>query len=113
MLSVRKSLASHEETLRSAVDRFTEDSEENGSSAGKSRTLATVGILVQTHSGLEKMRKRGQKYKIFCVGMLIFPEDITPDLIDETIESVKLYGSLRATPEVERALTDKMLQVTL
>jgi hypothetical protein len=41
---------------------------------------------------------------IHVVGMLIVNADITPDLVEKAVESVKIYGILRASPSVRKAL---------
>jgi Arc/MetJ-type ribon-helix-helix transcriptional regulator len=67
-----------------------------------------LGIFVITRKDLEKLREQGLKKKIFVIGMLIIEKDITPELADATIESVKVYGALRAAGEVQQVLSDRI-----
>lgn len=53
---------------------------------------------------LEKLRDSGQMTDMEVIGILYADEDVTPDLIEQTISSVKVYGRILATPPVKQAL---------
>lgn len=44
------------------------------------------------------------KINIKMVGLLIIDDNVTMQLIKETIKSVKVYGKIRATEEIKKVL---------
>ncbi len=76
----------------------------NGGILGKSNNGKYVGFATITRRDLEKLKASKHKAKVRMVGTLTFSEDVTPELIRETIESVKVCGSIKASPEVQGVL---------
>lgn len=71
---------------------------------GQSNDAKYVGIATITRRDLEKLKASNNKAKIRMVGTLTFSEDVTPELVRETIESVKVRGTINATNEVKEVL---------
>lgn len=63
-----------------------------------------IGVATITRQDLEKLKASNHKAKIRMVGTLTFSEDVTPELVKETIESVKVRGTIKASPEVQGVL---------
>lgn len=78
----------------------------NGNLLGKSNDTKYVGIATITRRDLETLKASNKKAKIRMVGTVAFEENITPELIRETIESIKVHGTIKATPEVTEALNE-------
>lgn len=76
----------------------------NGDILCKSNDAKYVGIATITRRDLEKLKASNHKAKIRMVGTLTFSEDVTPELARETIESVKVRGTIKASPEVQGVL---------
>ncbi len=76
----------------------------NGDILGNSNNGKYAGIATITRRDLEKLRASNHKAKIRMVGTLTFSEDVTPELARETIESVKVRGTIKASPEVQDVL---------
>ncbi len=55
---------------------------------------------------LEKLKETGEKKDIEVVGMLYADEDVSPELVKETISSTKIYGSILGNKDVRAALLD-------
>ncbi len=53
---------------------------------------------------LEKLKADGKKTDIELVGLLYADEDITPELIEQTVSRTKIYGRIIAMPGVKQAL---------
>ncbi len=53
---------------------------------------------------LEKLAVEGKQTDIELVGILYAEEDVTPELIEKTVSSTKIYGRILATPPVRQAL---------
>lgn len=69
------------------------------------KLYASMGVVVLNKKDLEIMKSQGKKYDIKLVGMLVITNDITPELAAETIESVKVYGVIRASAEVKKVIS--------
>ncbi len=67
-----------------------------------------VGVLVHTRRGLEKRLAKNERMRIRVVGVVVFEDDISPELADATIESVKVFGILRASKAVRQSLADRI-----
>ena len=78
----------------------------NGDILGKSNNAKYVGIATITRRDLEKLKASNNKAKIRMVGTLTFSEDVTPELARDTIESVKVCGTIKATNEVKEVLIE-------
>ena len=72
------------------------------------RKHMAIGVLGYNRSELEAKRAEGERLDIRVVGMVHLARDVTPDLARETIESLKVYGTLRASPAVRDALADRI-----
>ncbi len=56
---------------------------------------------------LEKLSEKGEKTDIELVGILVADDDVTPDLIERTVASAKVYGRIIANPSVKQALLSR------
>ncbi|WP_099206181.1 hypothetical protein [Scatolibacter rhodanostii] len=63
-----------------------------------------IGIATITRQDLEKIKGSNKKAKIRMTGPLTFADDVTPELVRETIESVKVKGKINGSIEVKEAL---------
>ena len=72
------------------------------------RNAFVIGALSYSRSDLEKWQAKGEKKKITILGMLHLHDDITPELADETIESIRLLGIFVVSAEVKAILADRM-----
>jgi Arc/MetJ-type ribon-helix-helix transcriptional regulator len=58
------------------------------------------GYMTVSREDLEKSLSRGERQRMFIIGVLRFDSSISPDLADATIERVNVLGSLKAPKEV-------------
>ena len=91
--AVRNQLASHSDVLRQTVTR---------------RTL-TLGLQQFGKADLERLEAAGERVRIQVVGLARIAADVPPALARATIESVAVLGSFDASPQVRRALADRIL----
>ncbi len=75
----------------------------NGNIIGKPSSAA-LGIVTITRRDLEELKTSNKKANIKMTGILTFSEDVTPELAKETIESVKVRGTIKASPNVQEVL---------
>ena len=72
------------------------------------RKEIVVGVLVYSRADLERKQAAGEKLNIRVVGMVHIGKDVTPDLARDVIQSLHVYGALRASPAVQDALADRI-----
>jgi Arc/MetJ-type ribon-helix-helix transcriptional regulator len=58
------------------------------------------GYMTVSREDLEKSLSRGERQRMFIIGVLRFDSSISPDLADATIERVNVLGALKAPKEV-------------
>jgi Arc/MetJ-type ribon-helix-helix transcriptional regulator len=90
--AIRNQLATHAEVLRQVVVR---------------RTLS-LGMQHYGRAELERVRAAGERLRIQVVGLVRIGNDVSPDLARATIESIAVLGAFQASPEVRKALADRM-----
>ncbi len=90
--AVRNQVALHADVLKQAV----------------ARRALTLGLQQWSKADLERVQAAGERLQIQVVGLARIARDVTPELARATIESVSVLGAFHATPEVRRALADRM-----
>lgn len=63
-------------------------------------------IIRLRRKDLEELKETGQKKDLEVVGMLYADEDVSPELVRETISSTRIYGGILGKSEVRDALLD-------
>ena len=90
--AIRNQLSTHAEVVKQTVVR---------------KQIA-IGVLNYSRKDLEAKRAAGEKLDINVVGMANIAGDVTPELALDTIQSLQVYGVLRASPAVRDALADRI-----
>ena len=90
--AIRNQIDSHQAVLEEAI----------------TRRAFVMGVIGYDAGDLEEKRYRNEKLVIRVVGLLVLANDITPELALATIESINIFGSLKASPEVKNALKDRI-----
>ncbi len=89
--AIKKQLDKHEDDTRRIVER---------KSAHDHQFMVGVGAF--TKGELERMISHNEpKIKMIFVGLFIIPKDITLELLEKTVESIKVYGVCRCPQEVK------------
>ena len=90
--AIRNQVALHSDVLKQAV----------------ARRALTLGLQEWSKADLERVQAAGERLQIQVVGLARIARDVTPELALATIESVSVLGAFHASPEVRRALADRM-----
>ena len=69
--------------------------------------IYAMGVSIIGKKTLENVIAEGKRLKIRIVGLLKVQEDVSPEHIEKAVESIKVYGILRASPRVRKALLRK------
>ena len=72
--------------------------------AERRRSMADfyVGVCGFSEKSLERLRHRGEKKRIVVVGMFVLADDIPLALLEDTIESIQVYGVCKCPDEVKK-----------
>ncbi|WP_420630934.1 CopG family transcriptional regulator [Candidatus Leptofilum sp.] len=73
------------------------------------RKTMAVGVVGYGRTYLEERRVAGEKVSAWVVGSLIIESDVSVELALDTIESIKVYGVLKASDKVKNALLSRIL----
>ena len=90
--AIRNQLSAEAEAVAKSIERHTLE----------------LGLRDITRHELETARQRNEVLHIRVVGLARIGHDVTPDLADATIGSIKVLGSLQASAEVKAALKDRI-----
>lgn len=72
------------------------------------RHTLELGLRDITAADLEAARAAGETLHVKVVGLARIAADVTPDLARATIASLTVLGALQASPQVKRALADRI-----
>lgn len=72
------------------------------------RNTLDLGLRHYSREDLETARAAGEQLRINVLGLASIAQDVTPELARAVIASVTVLGGLRASPEVRKALADRM-----
>lgn len=100
--SVRKTLDSHAELISKQFRKFEIDEEDR--TEGEIVKLGGIGIIKISKELLEKAIKKGKKCQIRVAGLLIIAKDVPPGLVKRGVDSIKVFGSIKASNSVKEEL---------
>lgn len=90
--AIRVQLDKHEPSVQSSVVRNTYG----------------MGIFEYGRKDLEKIMDKGERRRFNVIGMLVLNDDITPELADQAIESIRVRGVFRVSEAVKKVLEDRI-----
>ena len=105
--AIRKTLDAHQDFVRKKLDNIASASDEESHDRGIISRISGVGIYSLDKGAFERTIEQGKKMEITVVGMLNLDKDVTPEHVKAAVESVKVYGILRASPKVKEVLQEK------
>lgn len=73
------------------------------------RKTMVIGVVMYGRKSLEKRQAAGEKISAWVVGSLVIADDVSAELALDTFESIKVYGTLKASEKVKNALADRIL----
>ena len=103
--AIRKTLDGHQEFIKERLDRLTSDEELVGQ--GKVDFVTAIRVQILGKDSFERVIMQGRKLRIKVVGLLILKKDVKPEHVEKAVETVKIYGILRASQQVRKALLKK------
>jgi len=71
---------------------------------------ARVGYQLLMKSELDEARRSNARLSLFVVGVLRIQGTVTPELADQTIERIRIFGAVRGPDSVLRAIDDRIVR---
>ncbi|MFX0210688.1 MAG: CopG family transcriptional regulator [Candidatus Hodarchaeota archaeon] len=105
--AIRRTLDFHQDYINKKIETITLTSEEELIDSETSSRYYGVGLVHLNKNDFEKAITQGKKLKIRVVGVLDLKKDVTPEHIKGAVESIKVYGILKASSDVKAALRSK------
>ena len=90
--------------IRNQLDKHTEEVKQS-----VTRKTMVVGVVTYGRNSLEKRQAAGEKVSAWVVGSLVIADDVSVELALDTIESIKVYGVIKANKKIKDALADRIL----
>jgi Arc/MetJ-type ribon-helix-helix transcriptional regulator len=90
--AIRSQLDKHETSVQSSVVR----------------NAYGMGIFEWGRKDLERTVAKGERKSFNVIGMLVIKDDVSPELADQAIESIRIRGSFRASDAVKEVLKDRI-----
>jgi Arc/MetJ-type ribon-helix-helix transcriptional regulator len=72
------------------------------------RHTMELGLRDYARADLEALRDAGEVLHVKVVGLARIAPDVTPELALQTIGSLTVLGALQASPEIKKALADRI-----
>ncbi len=98
--AIRKALDSHDDYIRTRIEQITSDQDADEDEESGIKQISMIGVFKLNRSTLEGALGEGKRLRIHSVGMLILDEDIDAEVIEKTLDSIKVYGVLKAPKDV-------------
>lgn len=90
--AIRNQLTAHSEVVKRTIAR---------------KTLV-LGIEQYSRRDLEALRAASQRLEIRVLGLVSIDDDVSPELAQDTIDSIEVLGALRASSAVRAALAGRI-----
>lgn len=91
--AIRNGLDNHREVVERSIERHTME----------------LGLRDYSRAELEALRDAGEMLHVKVVGLARLAPDISPELARATIGSMTVLGALQVSPDVRKALADRIL----
>ncbi len=69
-----------------------------------------VGYQLLMKSELDAARRTNTRLTLFVIGVLRIQGSVTPELADQTIERIRIFGAVRGPDDVLRRLDDRIIR---
>ena len=105
--AIRKTLDSYQDFIDYRIEEIQKELEEIEKTRESSKYAMKffgIGVIRISRKSFEKAMREGKKIYIHAIGVLSLDPGITPVMIEKTVEKIRVYGVLQASPKVKDAL---------
>ena len=99
--------ASRTDVIRTAVRNLLEEHKGPINDAIVRQSYA-VGVVQWNRAAFEELRKKKERVNLRVIGVLRIAHNVSPDLADAVVESIRVLGHLSAPAAVRKRLEPKM-----
>ena len=99
--------SSRTDLIRAGIRRTLEDNNDSVQRVAIGST--TIGYMIMSKAELVEARAANKKLKYLVVGVLRIEKSVTPELAEEAVERVQIFGSLKGPRAVIDRLGDKVV----
>ncbi len=71
---------------------------------------AGIGYMIVTQTELEAARRAKKKLRYFVVGVLRIQSTVTPELADDAIDHIQIFGSVKGPKKVLDRISDRIIR---
>jgi Arc/MetJ-type ribon-helix-helix transcriptional regulator len=108
--AIRNTLDNHNALIQSRIKQITAKEDEDIEEGSGIRKLSMTGIWSLDRKTFEDALSAGKKLRIHVIGMLFLQNDIDSEIIKKTVETIRVYGVLKARKDVRAAIKKIMKQ---
>jgi len=107
--AIRKSLDTHQRFIDDRIQELKAEYDDTSGSDEEQKTtnLVGMGVFHIEKKNFERAIKQGKQIKIFVVGLIVIDKQVTARMIEQSVQSVRVFGVLKASKEVKEALEKK------
>ncbi len=103
--AIRKTLDTHQDFIDSQLKEYQKIFDEDKLKKDEKYVLNfSMGVIGLSKSHFERALALGKKVKLLVVGLLSINKDVSAELILKSVDYIRVFGVLKATPEVKSAL---------
>jgi len=101
-------VASRTDVIRSGIKLILDA--HNDAVTRVARPDARIGYQLLMRSELETAASTRRRLSMFVVGVLRIQNSVTPDLADEAIERIRIFGAVRGPDAVLKRIEDRIIR---
>jgi len=108
--SVRKTLDEHQDFIKERISQFKAEFDQESEKLDSSKYSTQMFYMGVGNLGVksfEEAMKGGKKIRVTAIGLLTISRKVTVEQIEQTVEKIRVYGVLIASPKVKKALAGK------
>jgi Arc/MetJ-type ribon-helix-helix transcriptional regulator len=103
--AIRKQLEYHQDYIGKIFAQSTEQNEK-----AMVVTIGGIGVFRLSANDLQRLKSQGKKASVIVVGVLIIDRSIDADMFSAQVASIKIYGRLQATKQLQEILAQKRMK---
>ena len=69
--------------------------------------IGGIGIIRLSREWLKEALQKSKKVNIIVTGILVVDKSVTAQLLEDSVENVKVYGKIQAQPDILAILKSK------
>lgn len=72
--------------------------------------IGGIGIIRLSREWLAEALEKSRKVNIMVTGILVVDKSVTTQLLEDTVENVKVYGKIQASPDILTVIKKKSMK---